>query len=76
MRSEKGITLIKLCFVIVLIGILFAMFISALKSSFEATNLQKFVIKMELLQEKVNVIRREYKIWEEYDPNESGNYYE
>ena len=76
MRSEKGITLIKLCFVIVLIGILFAMCISALKSSFEATNLQKFVIKMELLQEKVNIIRREYKIWEEYDPNESGNYYE
>ena len=76
MRSEKGITLIKLCFVIVLIGILFVMTVSSIKSSFEATNLQKFVIRMELIQEKVNLIRREYKVWENYNPNENGNFYE
>ena len=74
-KEEKGITLIKLCFLIVLLGIIFVMSFSAIKSSFAATDTQKFVIQMELLQEKVNVIRREYKLWEGYDPNEVGNYH-
>lgn len=76
MKSESGITLIKLIFVVIVIAILLTISISALKSSFEATELQRFVIEMELLQEKVNIIRREYKIWENYDPNENGNFYE
>ena len=75
MKEERGITLIKLCFLIVIIAILFVMMFSALKSSFEATDIQKFVVQMELLQEKVNLIRREYKLWNEYDPNEVGNYH-
>ena len=75
MREEKGITLIKLCFLIVIVAILFVMIFSALKSSFAATEIQKFVVQMELLQEKVNLIRREYKIWDGYDPNEVGNYH-
>ena len=75
MESEKGITLIKLCFLVVLIWILFAMSYSAIKESFEATDLEKFVVNMELIQERVNLIRREYKLWEEYNPNEAENFH-
>lgn len=76
MRNEKGITLIKLCIFIVIFIVIIMIGINSLKESYEISNIQKFVIEMELIQEKVNLIRREYKTWEEYDSNEPGNFYE
>ena len=37
--------------------------------------LKNYVAKMELLQEKTNLVRNEYKLWEKYNPNETGNFY-
>ena len=37
--------------------------------------LNSYISQMELIQEKVNFIRSEYKTWYDYNPNETGNFY-
>ena len=75
MKNEKGITLIKLCILITIYLSIIVVSIYFLKSSYKIANLENFVAKMELIQEKVNLIRNQYKSWENYDANEPGNYY-
>lgn len=75
MKNEKGITLIKLCILIVIYLCIITVSIHFLKSSYKIANLENFVAKMELIQEKVNLVRNQYKLWENYDANEPGNYY-
>lgn len=36
--------------------------------------LKKFISQMEVIQEKVNQVKNEYIIWENYDANEQGNF--
>ncbi len=75
MKNERGITLIKLCILIAIYLLIIAVSIYFLKGSYKIANLENFVAKMELIQEKVNLIRNQYKSWENYDANEPGNYY-
>lgn len=75
MKQDNGITLIKLiCVIVIILTIIFASAFS-LRQSYEMTNLQKFVMEMEMIQEKVNRIRKEYINWDGYDPQESENFY-
>lgn len=75
MKQDNGITLIKLICVIVIIITIISASAFSLRQSYEMTSLQKFVMEMEMIQEKVNRIRKEYKNWEDYDPQESENFY-
>ena len=46
-----------------------------LKSSRKNFEIKQYVSKLQLIQDRVNYIRSEYKVWNKYNPNESGNYY-
>lgn len=37
-------------------------------------DLKNYISEMEFIQEKVNLIRKEYTVWSEYDGNETGNF--
>lgn len=37
-------------------------------------DLKNYIVNMEKIQEKVNIIRKEYTVWNEYDGNEAGNF--
>lgn len=75
MKNEKGITLIQLSIIIV-IGICIAFgVLQVIYNSYQNVNLKRYVAKMQLIQEKVNLIRSKYKLWENYNPNEAGNFY-
>lgn len=73
MRKRKLtiLNLIILLFTIVLISVLVLISINNIKRKME---LKKFVSEMEIIQEKVNFIRKEYTTWENYDVNEAGNF--
>ncbi len=75
MKKERGISLIKICIIVAIIFIVATICAFIFKESKEKENLNKFISQMELIQEKVNRVRNEYKIWEKYNPNESGNFY-
>lgn len=75
MRSQKEITLIKLFIIILITIILFIVCINVVLDSHKMYSLNKYITEMELIQEKVNNFRNEYKNWEEYNPNETGNFY-
>ena len=75
MKKESGITLIKICLIVAIIFIVATICAFIFKESNEKKNLNKFISQMVLIQEKVNFIRSEYKIWDKYNPNESGNFY-
>lgn len=76
MRNQNGITLIKLCIFIIIFVIIFVIGIITLKESYEISNIQKFVMEIGLIQEKVSQVRKEYTLWEKYDSNEPGNFYD
>ncbi|MBR3614526.1 MAG: hypothetical protein IKL55_05055 [Clostridia bacterium] len=75
MRKENGITLINICIIVAIILIVATICAFIFKDSKEKTELNKFISQMELIQEKVNWVRSQYKIWENYNPNETGNFY-
>lgn len=75
MKKENGISLIKICIIVAIIFIVATICAFIFEESKEKENLNKFISQMELIQEKVNRVRNEYKIWEKYNPNESGNFY-
>lgn len=71
---KNKISLKKLCIFLIVFILIILFSILELKESLKSSELEKFVAEMELIQEKVNLVRREYKIWKEYDPNETGNF--
>lgn len=75
MKKIYQIAIWKICLIIVfflfIIGFVFGIF----KSTNKKVILKNYVSKMELLQEKTNFVRNEYKLWENYNPNETGNFY-
>ncbi len=75
MKKECGISLIKICIIVAIIFIVATICAFIFEESKEKENLNRFISQMELIQEKVNRVRNEYKIWEKYNPNESGNFY-
>ncbi len=74
MKEEKGITIIKLGIILIICIVLITIGISIISDSNNIYNLEKYIAEMSLIQEKINQIRDEYKIWEDYNPNEAGNF--
>lgn len=75
MKKETGITLIRLCVIVAVIIFITVTSFFVLKDSYEKSELNRYIAKMEAIQEKVNFVRNEYKLWENYNPNETGNFY-
>lgn len=75
MKNQNGITLIRLSIIILVSIILIIVCINVAINSYKIYKLNKYISKMELIQEKINSIRDEYKSWNEYNPNETGNFY-
>ena len=75
MRNENGISLMNICIIVAIIFIVATICAFIFNESYEKKELNIYISQMELIQEKVNWVRSEYKIWDEYDPNETGNFY-
>ena len=73
--KENGITLIKFFIIILIILVLITICVSTISDSYKIYNLKRYVSEMTLIQEKINQIRNDYKVWENYNPNETGNFY-
>jgi len=72
--KEIKITIYNLIAIIIIamsIIILCSFYIVNIKREIELKN---YISYMEKVQEKVNLIRKEYTVWNEYDVNESGNF--
>lgn len=74
MKREEGITLIRFLGLILIFIFLITIGIISLDNARQKSNVNKYISEMQLIQEKVNVIRSKYKLWEEYNPNEAGNF--
>lgn len=75
MKKEIGISLINICIIVAIIIIVATICACIFFESNKKSELNKYVSQMELIQEKVNWVRSEYKIWDDYNPNEAGNFY-
>ncbi len=74
--SSKGLTYKKLIIIITTIILIFAILLTSFIRIYNTNEVRKFISDMELLQEKVSYLNSEYLLWENYDPNEAGNFYE
>ena len=75
MKNKNSITLKKLCVIIIICLVCIFLSLNILKETYSISKLEKYVSKMELLQDCVNEIRNDYLLWERYNPNEPSNYY-
>ena len=71
---KKEITIKKLSIIIIVIIVSIVLSIRIGIKIYKLYSLQKFVAQMQTIQENVNKIRDEYKVWENYNPNETGNF--
>lgn len=74
MKNENGVTLIALVLMVILMLILTSVGIYTGVDSYKTMKTKKFEAEMTIVQEKVNIIRDEYKSWEYY-PAKSCNEY-
>lgn len=75
MNKETGASLLQISIFVVIAIIVIAVCVSIFGESYRKRNINEYVAQMELIQEKVVKVRKEYKLWENYNPNETGNYY-
>lgn len=73
MRNFK-ITIYNLIFIVIILLITFSCCIGIMVNTNKKTNLKKYISEMELIQEKVNQVRKQYTAWENYNANEPGNF--
>ena len=73
MKNFK-ITIYNLILIIIILLITICFLIGITVNTNKKTNLKKYVAEMELIQEKVNQVRKEYLTWENYNVNEPGNF--
>ena len=73
MKNFK-ITIYNLILIIIILLITICFFIGITVNTNKKTNLKKYVAHMEIIQEKVNQVRKEYLTWENYNVNEPGNF--
>lgn len=74
MREENGISLIKFIIIIVIIFCIVTISIISIRNSLNKKKINIYIAEMQLIQENVNIIRNKYKLWENYNPNEAGNF--
>ena len=75
MIQRKDITLKELLIIIIMITIVIIIIFNTLASSNQISKTKKYVSNLEQIQIKVNDVRNQYKIWNDYNPNEYGNFY-
>lgn len=75
MKKENGITIGKICIKLVIFLIIIGCIFFIFKTTNQKVVLKNYVAKMEFLQEKTNLVKNEYKLWKNYNPNETGNFY-
>lgn len=73
MKNFK-ITIYNLILIIIILLIALSVCIGIIVNTNKKTNLKKYVAEMELIQEKVNQVRKQYIAWENYNANEPGNF--
>lgn len=73
MKNFK-ITIYNLILIIIILLITLSFCIGIIVNTNKKTNLKKYVAEMELIQEKVNQVRKQYLTWENYNANEPGNF--
>ena len=71
---ENKLTYKNLIRIIIGMLILSSILILAFIKTHETNKVGSFINDMELLEEKINYINEEYILWENYDPNEAGNF--
>lgn len=72
--NNKGLTYRNLIIIIILILVIIAILLFNAFETYNTSEIGEFINDMELLEEKVNYINEEYLLWEDYDPNEGGNF--
>ena len=75
MIKSEGITLKRILIYVVILNFIIITVFYTLNYSNKISNIKKFVSIMEQLQGQVNIVRDNYKIWNNYNPNEHGNFY-
>lgn len=73
--NSKRLTYKNLIIIIISIIIITAVLLISFIRIYNTNKVRKFISDMELLQEKVSYLNSEYLLWENYDPNEAGNFY-
>lgn len=71
---SKKITYKNLIVIIMSVLIITGILIVSLIKTYDANELGKFINDMSVIHEKVSYINSEYLLWENYDPNEAGNF--
>lgn len=74
--SSKRLTYKNLIVVIIIILLIGIILLNLFIEIYNINKAQKFISDMEVLEEKVNYLKSEYSLWDKYDPNEAGNFYE
>lgn len=72
--SNKKLKFKNLIKIILGIIVLVFLLLVCFKNMGNTNKVGKYINDMELLEEKVNTINEEYLLWENYDPNEAGNF--
>lgn len=73
MKNLK-ITIYNLILIIIIFLIIFSCIIFTVTNSSRKAELKRYVSELEVIQEKVNQVRKQYVAWENYDANEPGNF--
>ncbi len=75
MSIKKKITIKELAILTVVIFCIIIAIFYTLSFSNKSYKLKQYVAKLEQIQQKVNYVRDQYKVWNDYNPNEYGNFY-
>lgn len=73
--SSKKLTYKNLIIIIIIIITIATILGISLVKIYNTNKVRRFISDMELLEEKVSYLNSEYPLWENYDPNEAGNFY-
>lgn len=72
--SNRKITYKNLIIIMIIVFIISAILINVLKRTYTMNKLGKFISDMEILEEQINYLDAEYLLWENYNPNDAGNF--
>ena len=75
MKNDHGMTVLKLSMIVLLALILTVVCVITYHNSTEISLLEKYVIEMQTIQNKVNLIRKKYTDWEGYNSVEANNFH-
>ena len=75
MKNDHGMTILKLSIIVLAAIILTVVCVITYDNSTKISELEKYVIEMQTIQNKVNLIRKKYTDWDGYNSTEANNFY-